>query len=206
MRSSSTLRTVQAGALTVALIAAAAACGTSGRELREVPPGQTAPPRSTSSLIAPATTVPAPVGFTLSSAEWINGGSVPDTYSCSTEGISPPLAWVNVSPQVTELALVVVDPDAGDFVHWVVTGIPLTTTSVDAGSTPAGGIPQTNTGGETGWFPLCPPPGEIHNYQFELLGFVDPPTIDATDPAMTTVASLREQAIDQTVLLGTFGR
>jgi len=195
-------------AMGVTFVLGVAACGTSGRDLADVPAGQTAPPRSTSSVFEATTTstVPATVGFTLTSSAWTNGGSVPDTYSCSTDGISPPLAWANVGPQITELALIVVDPDAGGFVHWLVTGIPVTTAAADAAVPPTGGVEQTHSGGTPGWFPLCPPPGEAHAYQFQLLGFTAPPVVDAGDPAITKVSSLQQQAADQTILLGTFGR
>ena len=187
----------------VVLAALAAACGSSGRDLAEVPEGVTAPPRSTSSTVPPTVT---PSVLTLSTDAWSPGGPVPSTYGCDGEGISPPLSWGGVPPGTSELALVVTDPDADGFVHWIVTGIAPTDGQVEAGTVPDGAVQHTTTAGEAAWFPLCPPPGELHTYNVTLLAFDLPAQVPPGVAAADVVAALDAQATDRSVITGSFAR
>jgi phosphatidylethanolamine-binding protein (PEBP) family uncharacterized protein len=200
----------------IALALAAAVlvgCGSSGRELREVPVGQTAPPRSTSSTVAAASlpsTSLAPGGAagtaTLLPDGWTAGGALPAISSCVGEALSPPLQWVGADPATTvELALIVTDPEADGFVHWLVTGIAPTDAVLQAGTAPAG-VEGPNGGGGVGWFPLCPPAGEVHTYELELLGFATPPVLDPATPPAEQAAALRDLAATRSLLTGTFER
>lgn len=191
----------------------AAGCGSSGRELREVPAGQTAPPRSTSSTVAPPT-VPSTGGLpgatsgapALLPDGWQPGGPMPAISSCEGEAMSPPLRWTGIDPvALEELALVVVDPDADGFVHWIVTGIPPADAVVQAGTAPPG-IEGPNGGGGVGWFPLCPPADALHTYELELLGFTAPPLLDPSTSPVEQVTALRQQATTRSLLTGTYQR
>lgn len=185
-----------------------AACGSSGRELREVAPGETAPPRSTSST-APAVTAPstasAAVGFALLPDTWTAGGPLPPEPSCDDEGLSPALRWQGVDPTLDSLALVVIDPDADGFVHWVVTGMTPADGAVPAGAAPAGTV-GANSAGEVGWFPLCPPPGESHTYEFTMLGFATAPVVNPAASPDEVAAALLEQASTRSLVTGTYER
>ena len=66
-----------------------------------------------------------------------------------------------------ELALIVVDPDAGGFVHWTAYGLPTGTRALGATGLPAGAREGENSTGSTGWTPPCPPSG-THRYEFRL--------------------------------------
>jgi Raf kinase inhibitor-like YbhB/YbcL family protein len=190
-------------AVLVAATVALGACGSSGRELAEVPAGQTAPPRSTSSTAAPATT--APLVLNLTSTEWTPGGALPEALSCDGDGRSPALTWTGVPTGTAELAIVVQDPDAEGFVHWIVTGIAPTDGTVAAGELPVGALAATNDGGDADWAPVCPPQGEEHLYTFELLALAAPAEPLSSDPAEDYVA-LQRQATYRSALTGTFGR
>lgn len=201
-------------AMALAVVATVlAGCGSSGRELREVPVGQTAPPRSTSTTMAAASlpsTSLAPGGVdgtaTLLPDGWTAGGALPAISSCVGEALSPPLQWVGADPATTvELALIVTDPDADGFVHWLVTGIAPADAVVQAGTAPAG-VEGPNGGDGTGWFPLCPPVGEVHTYELELLGFSTPPALDPTATPAEQAAALRDLAATRSLLTGTFER
>lgn len=181
----------------------AAACGSSGRELAEVPEGVTAPPRSTSSTAAPTVV---PVALTLTTDGWSPGGTVPVAHGCDDAGTSPALRWAGVPLGTTELALVVTDPDAEGFVHWIVTGLAPLDGAVAAGAVPEGGTELTNSGGGTSWFPLCPPPGEVHTYTFTLLAYGAAPTIPPGGGPVDVVATLEAQASTRSVVTGTFER
>src|SRR5918995_277802 len=65
--------------------------------------------------------------FQLTSPAFTEGGTIPDEFTCVGDDVSPPLAWSGVPVGTVELALVVRDPDADGFVHWVVAGLPAAT-------------------------------------------------------------------------------
>ena len=119
---------------------------------------------------------------------WQDGTPIPDRNTCAGEDLSPGLSWSGITPGAVELALVVVDEDADQFVHWVVGGIPTTTMAVLEGAVPTGGAELTNSFGELGWGGPCPPPGSTHTYRFtihalnqQLEGADDMPVEDVVD-------------------------
>jgi Raf kinase inhibitor-like YbhB/YbcL family protein len=76
-----------------------------------------------------------------------------------------------VPAEAQRLALIVTDPDARAFVHWVVYDLDVSATGgVQAGwSTTADAAPQGENGfGDVGWGGPCPPSG-MHHYAFRLL-------------------------------------
>ena len=52
--------------------------------------------------------------------------------------------------------------------HWTVSGIPPSTTSLTAGQVPGGARQGRNSSGSTGYTGPCPPSGETHHYVFTL--------------------------------------
>jgi hypothetical protein len=58
--------------------------------------------------------------FSLTSAAFAVGGTIPRRHSCDGEDRSPPLSWAAPPPGSRSLALILDDPDApgGRFVHW----------------------------------------------------------------------------------------
>jgi Raf kinase inhibitor-like YbhB/YbcL family protein len=170
------------------------ACGTSGRELRPPQPGATAPTTAAPTTIGPgaidnAGSSPTTADlFVLSSSAFSSGGTIPATYTCDGNGISPPLSWTNVPAGTVELVLVVADPDAKGFVHWMVAGINPDTTGVAAGATPPGAVVLANGAGTHAYTPMCPPNGQNHSYEFTLYPL--------TSPSGLTAASETNQAIE----------
>jgi Raf kinase inhibitor-like YbhB/YbcL family protein len=106
-------------------------------------------------------------GFTVT-APWADGGVIDARYTCTGENAVPTLQWANVPPDAAELAVVVVDPDADNFVHWVVAGIAPGVTGIADGQLPAGAVQGLNSSGTLGWMGPCPPAGESHTYRFEV--------------------------------------
>jgi Raf kinase inhibitor-like YbhB/YbcL family protein len=62
--------------------------------------------------------------FTLSSPTITHNTQMPKKYTVDGENISPPLKWEHAPAGTKEFALVMDDPDAGGFVHWVLYKIP----------------------------------------------------------------------------------
>src|SRR6188508_371466 len=78
------------------------------------------------------------VTFAMTSPAFSEGGAIPSGHSCDGADKPIPLAWSGVPDGTAELALIMDDPDAGGFVHWVVVGIPPAASGFDNGHLPAG--------------------------------------------------------------------
>jgi len=125
---------------------------------------------------------------------------IPPKYTCDGIDVSPPLDWhVHGNPEISEFAIVVTDPDAHAFAHWVVARIPGTDAGLDegAGDPDAGnGLLQgKNSFGSIGWRGPCPPAGTTHHYHFALYAFAtapdlsDAPTADEVTHAGGTLTA-----------------
>jgi len=137
----------------------------------------------TPTLAATPTAPPAPsqaptaspaLPLTLSSTAFSEGGTIPDEHTyklgsqCNGQNISPPLAWTGVPATAQSLAILMVDPDARNWVHWVQFNIPPATTELPA--TPGGpqiGLKGKNDFQQLGYGGPCPPSG-THRYIFTL--------------------------------------
>ncbi len=64
------------------------------------------------------------------SKEINNDTQMPKKYTVDGEDVSPPLAWAGAPKETKEYALVMFDPDARNFVHWVIYNIPATITAL----------------------------------------------------------------------------
>ena len=99
---------------------------------------------------APATTEPTaeastPVTgqLTVTSASFEEGTAIPRQYTCDGADVSPPLAWSGAPEGTVAFALVVDDPDARGWVHWLVADLPGDATSLAEGSA-GGGVEGTH--------------------------------------------------------------
>jgi Raf kinase inhibitor-like YbhB/YbcL family protein len=106
--------------------------------------------------------------FSLSSPAFVGGGEIPARHTCDGPDLSPPLAWSGAPDGTAGFALVVDDPDAAGFVHWVAFDVPGEQASLAEGASGKGGFGEGRNGfGRTGWGGPCPPSGS-HRYVFEL--------------------------------------
>jgi len=146
----------------------------------------------------------------LTSPAFASSSAIPAVYTCDGRDVSPPLAWSGGPPN-EEYVLIVTDPDArgGEFVHWVVYGIPGTASAFPEGGVPAGAVQGTNGLRKTGYGGPCPPHGDpAHRYVFTLYGLRT-----AKGSAIPAGATL-EQVLDvvrcciqaRGTLIGTYGR
>jgi Raf kinase inhibitor-like YbhB/YbcL family protein len=109
--------------------------------------------------------------FRLASTAFREGGEIPQRFTCDGEDVSPDLTWEGAPPQTAALALIVDDPDARGWVHWVVFDMTGTSSgglaegvSISPDAPPQG----TNDFKRVGWGGPCPPSGE-HGYTFRML-------------------------------------
>ena len=136
-----------------------------------------------------------------------DGGAIPAQLTCDGANGSPPLAWTGVPAGTAALALLVDDPDAGDFTHWIVLDLPGADGSLPGGVAPAAATPVqgTNNFGKVGWGGPCPPSG-THHYRFTLTALGAPLGLDDHLRGDVVRAALAKATVLGTATLtGTYG-
>ena len=149
-------------------------------------------------------------GFTLESSGFAPGGRIPQRYSCEGDDVSPGLRWRDPPARLSAFALIVDDPTARGFVHWVVADMPADTTELPEGVGHSGGLGAAVEGrndfGRIGWSGPCPPPGADHRYVFTLLALAQPLGLRAGASADEVRAAARSRTLGTAILEGVFGR
>jgi Raf kinase inhibitor-like YbhB/YbcL family protein len=136
--------------------------------------------------------MPEPLPFTLSSTDFQEGSAIPAKFTCDGANVSPALEWTGAPTGTRALGIIVRDPDARDFVHWLafdIDGAP--DGRLAAGVAPSADSPSQgmNDFGKRGYGGPCPPSGQ-HRYRFMLyaldhpLGIGGTPTLGAVETAM----------------------
>ena len=170
--------------------------------------GSSATPASPSPAGTPEAT-PAPGPFTLTSSAFDEGGPIPRAQTCDGADRSPPLAWTGVPAGAGALVLVVDDPDARDFVHWLVIDLPADATGSLPGNIAAGASPPQqgrNDFGRIGWGGPCPPSG-THHYRFTLSALAAPLGLGGHPDGTAVRRALRDATVIASArLTGTYRR
>ena len=141
----------------------------------------------------------------LRSSAFDDGASIPVRYTCDAEDVSPPLAWSGAPEQTGAFALIVRDPDADGFVHWVLTDIPANVTSLPDGMGDTVGIAGRNDFGRVGWGGPCPPSGQ-HRYEFTLYAMTAPLQLDGAPAADEVDRALGANLLAEARLTGVYTR
>lgn len=141
----------------------------------------------------------------LTSPAFEDGHAIPSRYTCDGENQSPPLAWTEVPEGTVTFALIVSDPDANEFIHWLLTDIPGDATGLPEGGGDAIGSPEMNDFGESGWGGPCPPTG-IHSYRFTLYALSGPVPLADPGDAEAVRAALGARALAEAELIGVYRR
>ncbi len=105
-----------------------------------------------------------------------DGQSLPVSFTCDGDGISPSIEITSVPAGTRTLALVMDDLNSpsGHFVHWVVWDISPNTKEIIEGSIPSGAMEGTTSAQTSGYYPPCPAAGSgPHRYQFSLYAIND---------------------------------
>jgi phosphatidylethanolamine-binding protein (PEBP) family uncharacterized protein len=149
----------------------------------------------------------APRELTITSPDFAANGAIPSRFSCAGAGDRPALRFGRVPDDAVEVALLVIDPDAGGFVHWTVYGMAPGTRGLAASGLPPGAREGDSSTGEPGWTPPCPPPGSgTHRYRFELYWLRERSGLDTGADPDDVVAAIRAGAGGRGELVGRFGR
>ena len=146
--------------------------------------------------------------FRLTSPAFDEGGDIPRRFTCDGDDASPALAWTGAPADAVSLALIVDDPDARGFVHWVL---------LDAAATASGGLPEgistspdaprqgRNDFGRTGYGGPCPPSG-THRYRFTLFAVDRMLGLTGTPGAADVRGAMDGHILAQTTLTGRYTR
>lgn len=140
------------------------------------------------------------------------GEMIPDQYSRKGGNLSPPITWSGVPVETQSLALVVDDPDApsGLFVHWLVYDIPPGEQGLAEGQPAAeelaNGERQGRNGfGDVGYGGPQPPSG-THRYFFHLYALDTELSVPAKASRNDLDAAIRGHVLEETELMGRYGR
>jgi Raf kinase inhibitor-like YbhB/YbcL family protein len=143
--------------------------------------------------------------MTLHSPAFADGGPIPAKYTCDGEDVSPPLAWERVPDGTQAFALLVTDPDARDFVHWILTDIPGDVHELPEGQGDAIGVPGPTSFGPVGWSGPCPPSG-THRYVFTLYALPEELGLGGGAGASALRDAARANALAMVQLSGVYAR
>ena len=146
--------------------------------------------------------------FTLSSPAFAAQKAIPRRFTCDGEDVSPPLAWAGAPAGTKSLVLIVTDPDARGFVHWVAYEIP----GAGSGSLPEAIPPSATTPkqgrndfGKVGYGGPCPPSG-THRYVFRISAIDRTLGLDDGRMASEVEAAMKGHVLASAELVGTYQR
>lgn len=144
----------------------------------------------------------------LVSSALINEETIPRAFTCDGQGEHPPFSLSGVPEGTKSLAVIVDDPDApaGTFNHWVIWNIDPKATEIAAGQIPVKSQEGTNSSGSIGYTPPCPPAGPSHRYFFTLYALDSTIGLDGKAKKDELVAAMSGHIIEQTNLIGNYGR
>lgn len=115
-------------------------------------------------------------GFNLRSPEFDDGGVIPRRFGCDGDNVSPALSWEGAPQDTADFALIVDDPDARGFVHWIafnLTGSATGSLPEAVSMSPDAPSQGRNSFGQIGYGGPCPPSG-THRYVFTLYALSAP--------------------------------
>jgi hypothetical protein len=143
--------------------------------------------------------------FRLSSSAFDEGGEIPVRHTCDGEDVPLPFSWSGTPEGTAELALVVDDPDARGFVHWLVVGIPAEASEIGEAGLPAGAREGRTDFGRTGYGGPCPPSGS-HRYTATLYALSAPLDLTANPTADEVRSAASGKILAEARLNGRYAR
>ncbi|MBA3751853.1 YbhB/YbcL family Raf kinase inhibitor-like protein [Candidatus Dependentiae bacterium] len=153
-------------------------------------------------------------GFTLSSKDFANGGSLNTRFTCVGKNETPSLRWTGAPAGTKTFALIMDDPDVPTkkaFVHWIVFNIPATKTglshSLKRSKMISDGTKQgSNSLYHIGFDGPCPPSGKEHRYYFRLYALDKILDLQPTITKEQLVKAMEGSILAEAELMGTYKR
>lgn len=119
---------------------------------------------TSTTAVATSTSTTAPVVALTVTAPWRDGAPIDARYTCKGANVSPALSWSAAPEGTQEIAITLIDQNAG-FDHWTIAGIGPDVTSLAEGATPSGAAVALNGSGTASYTGPCPPAGTTHTYR-----------------------------------------
>ena len=146
-------------------------------------------------------------GLVLTSPSFDEGGAIPIRHTCDGSDISPALEWEGAPQGTVSFALILDDPDAAGFIHWVVVDMPGGSSGALVeglkGTDPM--LQGRNDFGRTGYGGPCPPSG-THHYRFTLWALSSRLNLSGNPSAAEVQTALSTRILARTTLNGTYTR
>ena len=150
--------------------------------------------------------------FTVTSNDFTDGGEIPQSSTanalggqCVGDNISPQLAWSAVPDNTTDLAITMVDTDAGDFAHWMIAERArlghVDRTRRRRRLSGVGGKSSLSSAYDGGYFGPCPP-GPDHHYVFTVYALDAPLDLEPGFTLSELRAALKGHVLAQGSLTG----
>ncbi len=183
-------------ALLFGLLLLAAAC-VGDDDVAQTPPPQTGAATGAEEMI-------------VTSNIFTDGGRIPVAYTCDSDNISPDVQWSGAPDATVSFALIMDDPDANGFIHWVVYSIPGNAIGVPPGVTDEatlanGSVQGSNGRGQIGYTGPCPPSGE-HTYVFAIYALDAELELGSGATADEVTALIDPHVLEAGRITGTYSR
>ncbi len=149
--------------------------------------------------------------LTVTADEFKDGRIIPSKNTADGGNLSPSISWSGIPTDTKSIAMVVDDPDANGFVHWIIYNI-----GPDINKLPPG-LPQTdwlNTMGTTaqgmngrngtGYFGPQPPPGKPHHYHFHVYALDSMLLLKAGAAKEDVIKAMSGHVLAQGEIVGTY--
>ena len=143
----------------------------------------------------------------ITSSAFQNNQHIPAKYTCTGEGINPPLEFSEIPENTKSLALIVDDPDApmGTWVHWVVYNINPEVREIKENSAPLEALLGLTSSGNAKYGPPCPPSG-THRYFFKLYALNKMLDLTGEVTKQTIEEAMKNSIISQAQIIGLYSK
>jgi hypothetical protein len=146
--------------------------------------------------------------FELTSPAFAAGAEIPRKYTCDGDDVSPALEWHDAPDDAAALALIVDDPDARGWIHWVLFDMDASQTGGVAegvSASPDAPAQGVNDFDRLGWGGPCPPSG-THRYRFTLFALDALLALPDAPKAGAVRAAMEGHVVDQAELVAGYTR
>ena len=146
----------------------------------------------------------------ITSSAFEPSGRMAKKFAGDGDNKSPPLRWSGSPKGTKEFALVCHDPDAPmphGFTHWVLYGIPVSTTELLEGQRPDAFTPGVNSAGRRGYMGPYPPNGHgVHHYYFWVYALGNELKLAPGLDRAKLLDAISPQILEQARVVGTYER